>query len=77
MDQPSRPSLKRGDRIQTTEYPSDYPLLIVVIAGGKIGVGSPRWPRGATWPIELHQVTMVNDRAVKFPPPTKQGQRYG
>ena len=52
--------MKRGDRITTTEYPADYPLVIVVVAGGKVAIGSPKWPKGATYPLTPAQITSVN-----------------
>jgi hypothetical protein len=52
--------MKRGDRVTTTEYPDDYPLVIVVVAGGKIAIGSPNWPKGAVYPVTPQQITSVN-----------------
>jgi hypothetical protein len=52
--------MKRGDRVTTTEYPADYPLVIVVVAGGKVAIGSPNWPKGATHPLTPQQITSVN-----------------
>ena len=52
--------MKRGDRITTTEYPDDYPLVIVAIAGGKIAIGSPKWPKGAVYPLAPAQINSVN-----------------
>jgi hypothetical protein len=52
--------MKRGDRITTNEYPADYPLVIVVVAGGKVAIGSPKWPKGATHPLTPQQINSVN-----------------
>jgi len=52
--------MKRGDRVTTTEFPVDYPLVIVVVAGGKVAICSPNWPKGATRPITPQQITSVN-----------------
>lgn len=56
--------MKRGDRITTTEYPADYPLVIVAVAGGKVAIGSPKWPKGATYPMAPAQITSVNSARI-------------
>lgn len=68
MDQPSRPSLKRGDRVQLKDYPPKYPLFVVAIAGGKIAIGSDLWPVGATIKIDAksNDIVTINDRPVSF-----------
>jgi hypothetical protein len=52
--------MKRGDRITTTEYPADYPLVIVGVAGGMVEIGSPKWPKGAVYPLTPAQINSVN-----------------
>ena len=60
---PSKP----GDRITTKNYEIDYPLKIVAVAGGRIAIGSSRWPTGATQFIALSELTSVNGESVNFP----------
>ncbi len=59
--------MRIGDRVTTTDYPPDYPLVILAIVGGRLAIGSPLWPKGATDPVEFHQITSVNDRPVEVP----------
>jgi hypothetical protein len=68
--------LKIGDRVTTTEFPSDYPLVVLAIAGGRLAIGSPRWPCGANYAMEYHQITTINGVPVAFPKTqTKQTKR--
>jgi hypothetical protein len=68
--------LKIGDRVTTTEFPPDYPLVVLAIAGGKLAIGSPRWPVGANRPMEYHQIASVNGVPCQFPQTqTKQTRR--
>ncbi|NJN49067.1 MAG: hypothetical protein HC805_03835 [Alkalinema sp. RL_2_19] len=59
--------LKIGDRVTTTEFSDDYPLMVLAIAGGRLAIGSPRWPWGANHAMEYHQITSVNGVPVAFP----------
>jgi hypothetical protein len=61
--------MKIADRVTTTEFPEDYPLMVVAIAGGRLAIGSPRWPVGANRPMEYHQITSINGVPVAFPQP--------
>ena len=63
-------NMKRGDRVTTTEFPAGYPLVIVAVAGGKVAIGSPNWPRGATRPITPQQITSVNGARIDGHPIT-------
>jgi hypothetical protein len=47
--------MRVGDRVTAQDFPSDYPLMILAIVGGKVAIGSPRWPMYATHPVSLHQ----------------------
>ncbi len=60
--------LKIGDRVTAQGFPSDYPLMILAIVGGKVAIGSPRWPIGATRPVSLHQLRSINGIAATLPP---------
>jgi hypothetical protein len=57
---------QRGDRITCQDYPLDYPLMVLAVVGGRVAIGSPLWPRGANHPVELHQITSINDQPVHF-----------
>jgi hypothetical protein len=59
--------LKIGDRVTAQGFPSDYPLMILAIAGGKVAIGSPRWPIGANYGVFLCQIRTVNGSPVAFP----------
>jgi hypothetical protein len=59
--------MRIGDRVTCSDYPPDYPLVILAIVGGRLAIGSPLWPKGANYPVELHQITSVNDRPVEVP----------
>jgi hypothetical protein len=61
--------MKIGDRVQTTEFPSNYPLMVLAIAGGRLAIGSPRWPQGANCAMDYSQITSVNGVPVAFPQP--------
>jgi hypothetical protein len=58
--------MKRGDRINTTEFPADYPLVILSIVGDKIAIGSPLWPKGASRPLNPQQITTVNGAIINL-----------
>jgi len=69
-------SLRIGDRVTTADFPDDYPLEVLAIAGGRLAICSPRWPQGANYPIERHQLTSVNGVRVQFAPvQTKQRRK--
>jgi hypothetical protein len=61
--------MKIGDRVTAQGFPSDYPLMILAIVSGKVAIGSPRWPIGATRPVLLHQLRSINGVACQFPQP--------
>jgi hypothetical protein len=68
--------LRIGDRVTTTEFPEDYPLMVLAIAGGRLAIGSPRWPTGANYAMEYHQITTINGVPVAFQQPqTKPARR--
>jgi hypothetical protein len=58
--------LKIGDRVTVAGYPPGYPLVVLVVCGGRVAIGSPRWPRGTGYPVEFHQITSVNGGLVQF-----------
>jgi hypothetical protein len=58
--------LKIADRVTTTEFPEDYPLMVLAIAGGRLAIGSPRWPQGANRAMDYSQITSVNGVRVQF-----------
>jgi hypothetical protein len=59
--------MKIGDRVTAQGFPSDYPLMILTIVGGKVAIGSPKWPIGATRPVSFHQLRSINGLACQFP----------
>jgi hypothetical protein len=48
--------------VTCTEYPEDYPLIVLVVIDGKVAIGSPMWPKGATYPIQFHQITSNSEK---------------
>jgi hypothetical protein len=61
--------MKIGDRVTTTEFPSDYPLMVLAIAGGRLAIGSPRWPTGANRATDYSQILSINGQPCQFPQP--------
>jgi hypothetical protein len=60
--------MKIGDRVTAQGFPSDYPLMILAIVGGKVAIGSPRWPVGATRSVLLPQIPSINGVVCELPP---------
>jgi hypothetical protein len=60
-------SLNVGDRVTAQGFPPDYPLAVLAIVGGRIAIGSPRWPKGANHPVDYSQITSINGVPVAFP----------
>jgi hypothetical protein len=68
--------MKIGDRVTTTEFPPDYPLMVLAISGGRVAIGSPKWPTGANYPMDYSQIASVNGVPCQFPQTqTKQTRR--
>lgn len=57
-----------GDRVTLSGsiYPPDYPLVVLVVCGGRCSIGSPRWPKGAGYPAEFHEIASINGSPVEF-----------
>jgi hypothetical protein len=65
---------KVGDRVTAQGFPPDYPLVILAAVSGRYGVGSERWPKGASRPIELHEITSWNGKPVSYAESGSQAQ---
>jgi hypothetical protein len=65
---------KIGDRITAQGFPDDYPLVILAAVSGRYGVGSPNWPKGATRPVEPHEITTWNGKCVSYAAPGSQAK---
>lgn len=50
---------KIGDSITARSIPG-VQLRVLAVAGGRIAVGSPSWPRGANYPLELNEILEIN-----------------
>lgn len=61
--------MRIADRVTTTEFPEDYPLMVLAIAGGRVAIGSPRWPVGANRAMVYSQIISVDGVPVAFPQP--------
>jgi hypothetical protein len=56
------------------DFPVDYPLFIVAMAGGLVAIGSNLWPKGANKAVEPCEITSVNGAETKFEK-VKKGRR--
>jgi hypothetical protein len=59
--------MRIGDVVTAQGFPEDYPLMVLAIAGGRVAMGSPRWPKGATRVVEPDQITSINGQPCQFP----------
>ncbi len=59
--------LKIGDRATAQGFPLDYPLVVLAIVGGRVAIGSPRWPKGANPLGDSHPWASINGLPVAFP----------
>jgi hypothetical protein len=53
-------TMQIGDAVTVRGYPADVPLRIFAIVAGRVAIGSPRWPKGATQMVEPDQIIGVN-----------------
>jgi hypothetical protein len=53
--------------VQTTEFPENYPLVVLAIAGGRLAIGSPLWPVGANHAMKYSQIISINGQPCQFP----------
>lgn len=68
--------MRISDRVAVAGFPDDYPLVIVAIAGGRMAMGSPLWPKGATRAISPADIRSINGAPAQFEAiPTKQRRR--
>jgi hypothetical protein len=67
--------MRIGDSVTAQGFSPDYPLMVLAIAGGRLAIGSPRWPKGANRPMDYSQITGVNGVPVAFPQPQTQTKR--
>jgi hypothetical protein len=68
--------MRIGDSVTAQGFSPDYPLVVLAVAGGRLAIGSPRWPQGANRAMDYHQITSVNGVRVQFEPKqTKQTKR--
>jgi hypothetical protein len=57
---------KVGDRITARGFPADYPLVILAAVSGIYGVGSELWPKGASRPVQMHEILTWHGRPVAY-----------
>jgi hypothetical protein len=58
--------MRIGDVVTAQDWPDEYPLMVVAIAGGRVAIGSPRWPVGANRPMDYSEIQTVNGVRVQF-----------
>lgn len=64
---------KVGDSVKARDFPSNLDLLVLAIAGGRIAIGSPDWPRGANYAVDLSDILEIN--GVPYAMPHSESQK--